>query len=219
MSNRGVQFVAVIAAGLLASGAAGLAIASEAATDSTSADTTSAAAAPAKAPSVHQYVGVKKCKLCHNAEKTGAQFKKWSETKHAKAFATLGGSLAKSIAQKKGIADPQTSAACLKCHQTGYGEPANHFAATYVATDGVQCEACHGAGSDYIKRSVMEGITNGTLKPEDYGLVMPTKERCVVCHNNESPTFVEMNFASDSTKIAHANPQGHKHGGDEAAPK
>jgi uncharacterized membrane protein len=170
----------------------------------------SAAAAPATA--VHQYVGVKKCKMCHSSEKGGAQYGKWLASKHAKAYGTLAGDIAKGIAKKRGIADPQKSADCLQCHVTGYGEPADHFAATYVAADGVQCESCHGAGKDYIASKTMKGITAGTLKGADYGLVLPTKDRCVQCHNVKSPTFVEMNFASDSTKIAHPIPPGYKSG-------
>jgi cytochrome c554/c'-like protein len=223
---RGIGLAGVVAAGVVTMAGWGVAVAEDAPADTTSAApaaTTSpapaaaaspapAAAASQAAPATHQYVGVKKCKACHNSEKGGAQFKKWSETKHAKAYETLAGPLAKSIAMKKGIADPQTAAACLQCHQTGHGEPANRFAATFVATDGVQCESCHGAGADYMKKKTMEGIANGTLKGEDYGLMIPSKERCVLCHNEQSPTFVEMNFASDSTKIAHPDPRHAKDG-------
>ena len=35
------------------------------------------------------FVGAEKCKMCHNSPAKGAQFTKWSESKHAKAFATL----------------------------------------------------------------------------------------------------------------------------------
>jgi hypothetical protein len=174
---------------------------------------TAQAQAPAKA--VHQYVGVKKCKLCHVSEKGGAQYKKWSESRHAKAYEALAGDLAKGIAAKRGIADPQKAGECLQCHLTGYGEPAEHFAASFVETDGVQCESCHGAGKDYAPNKIMQGITDGTLKGEDYGLVIPSRERCIQCHNEKSPTFVEMNFASDSTKIAHPIPPGYKRGGGE----
>jgi cytochrome c554/c'-like protein len=169
-----------------------------------------APAAAAKAP--HQYVGAKKCKMCHNAEKGGAQFKIWSESKHAQAYLTLAGDKAKEIAKAKGIEDPQKSEQCLECHQTGFGEPADHFAATFVATDGVQCETCHGAGKDYIKMKTMKGLRDGSLKADEYGLVMPTKETCVKCHNEKSPSFKSFDWAADSTKIAHGIPKGYTRG-------
>ena len=34
-----------------------------------------------------KYEGAKQCKMCHNSAAKGAQFKKWSEASHAKAFA------------------------------------------------------------------------------------------------------------------------------------
>lgn len=171
------------------------------------------------APKEHNYVGVKKCKTCHNSEKGGAQFLKWSESKHSKAFATLATPKALEIAKAKGIADPQKSDECLKCHVTGHGKPAGRFAATFVAADGVGCESCHGAGADYMKMKTMQGIRDKSLKADDYGLVMPTKEVCVDCHNDKSPTFKEFKWAADSTKIAHGIPPGYKRGAAAAAEK
>ena len=221
MNVRGMRFTGLLGACLLFMGVWGVAAAdvpqaAPATTDSaTAAKTTAgseAAKAPATATAVHQYVGVKKCKLCHVSEKGGAQYRKWAESRHAKAYEALASDFAKGIAKKKGIEDPQKSGECLRCHLTGYGEPSDHFAASFVATDGVQCESCHGAGKDYIATKTMQGITDGTLKGADYGLVLPTKDRCILCHNVDSPTFVEMNFASDSTKIAHPIPPGYKRG-------
>lgn len=175
------------------------------------------AGAQEAAPKDHNYVGVKKCKTCHNQEKGGAQFLKWSESKHAKAFATLATPKALEIAKAKGIADPQKSDDCLKCHVTGHGKPAARFAASFADTNGVGCETCHGAGADYMKMKTMQGIRDKTLKAEDYGLVMPTKELCVECHNDKSPTFKEFNWKADSTKIAHGIPAGYKRGAAAAA--
>ncbi len=215
MRLRGMGFAAMVGAGVLTTALWGIAAAAEPAPpDSAKAAsaTTDSTKANAPATAVHQYVGVKKCKMCHTSEKGGAQYPKWLASKHAKAYESLAGALAKSIAKKRDIADPQKSAECLQCHVTGYGEPADHFAATYVAADGVQCESCHGAGKDYVASKTMQGITDGTLKGADYGLVLPNQDRCIHCHNTKSPTFVEMNFASDSTKIAHPIPPGYKRG-------
>lgn len=202
MKRLGTTLAGAVCAGVLALGFWGVA----------SAEETAAAAAPAKA--THQYVGAKKCKMCHNAEKGGAQFTKWSESKHAKALETLAGEDAKKIATEKGIADPTKAAECLSCHQTGYGEPAEHFAASFVGAEtAVGCESCHGAGADYIKMKTMAGIRDKSLKAEDFGLVMPTKETCEKCHNDKSPTFKSFDFAEYSKKIEHKIPEGYKRGG------
>lgn len=219
MRRRGMRFAAIISAGVVTMAMWGIAAPVTLRAEPAPADSATAVQAPtdstaakASATVVHQYVGVKKCKTCHVSEKGGAQYRKWLESKHAKAYETLGGDMAKGIAKKRGIADPQKSGECLQCHVTGYGEPADHFAASFVATDGVQCESCHGAGKGYMASKTMKGITDGTLKGSDYGLVIPSQDRCVQCHNEKSPTFVEMNFAADSTKIAHPIPPGYKRG-------
>ena len=141
----------------------------------------------------HQYAGVSKCKMCHSSESKGNQYKIWKESSHAKAYESLATDAAKKAAEKKGLTtDPQKSPECLKCHVTVSGSEA----------DGVQCESCHGAGSDYISLSTMKD----KQKAIEAGLVMPTKEVCVKCHNPESPNYVEFNFDEFYKKIAHPRP-------------
>jgi hypothetical protein len=164
------------------------------------------------------YVGVKRCKTCHNLEKGGAQYTKWTESKHSKAFETLATPKALEIAKAKGIADPQKSEECLSCHVTGGGEPADHFKESFVAADGVQCETCHGAGSNYLKKSVMEGIRGKTMKADDYGLTMPTEKTCAKCHNEKATGGKFVDWKADSSKIAHAIPAGFKRGEAAAEP-
>jgi RecJ-like exonuclease len=151
----------------------------------------------------HKYIGAEKCKLCHSTEKIGAQFKIWEASKHAQAYADLASDTAKAVAKARGIDDPQKAPQCLKCHETGYGQPGSMFEATFNPQDGIQCESCHGPGSDYWKMSTMKGIHEKTVKAEDVGLIMPTKELCVTCHNQESPFYHGFDFSADSAKIAH----------------
>ena len=47
--------------------------------------------------------------------------------------------------------------------------------------DGVQCEACHGAGGDFKKMSIMKDVEAAKAK----GLVIPTQETCNGCHTGE----------------------------------
>lgn len=155
-----------------------------------------------------KYVGAKQCKMCHNSAKKGAQFKKWSEASHAKAYATLASEESKKIAKEKGIDDPQKSDACLKCHLTGHGLPASSFGPKFkIEEEGVGCEACHGMGSDYKKMKVMKDIHAGKVKGETLGMVKPTEEVCKTCHNPESPTYKEFKFAEAWKKIDHSMPK------------
>lgn len=154
-----------------------------------------------------QYIGVKKCKMCHNSKKSGAQYKIWAATPHAKAYETLASEEAKAIGKKMGIDDPQKSDKCLSCHVTGYGKDKAMFATSFKMEDGVQCEACHGPGSLYKSMKVMKDLYAGKLKPADYSLVMPTEKDCITCHNEKSPTFKGFDFKTYFAKIAHPVPK------------
>jgi len=159
------------------------------------------------AQSKSKFVGANACKACHLLPKSGAAFKIWQGSAHANAFATLATPAAKEIAQKKGIADPQKDQACLKCHDTAAGVAAAQLAPTFKAGEGVGCESCHGAGSEYKTMSVMKDIDAGKVKGETVGLVKGDEKLCVKCHNSESPTFKGFNYAEYSKKIAHPTPK------------
>ncbi len=151
----------------------------------------------------HKYVGVKKCSMCHKTEAKGNQFGQWQASKHAKAFATLASEKALAIGKEKGLAKPpQESPECLKCHVTGHGKGAELFDAAFVKADGVQCESCHGPGSDYINMKVMKDRAVSVAA----GLVIPDEKTCTVCHNAESPTFAGFDFKKQKALIAHPNP-------------
>jgi predicted CXXCH cytochrome family protein len=79
------------------------------------------------------YVGWKKCAPCHSAIKDS-----WQNTRHAKAIESL----------KK--SKQETLPACVKCHVTGYEKDGGFI--DYELTPemaGVQCEVCHGPGSQH----------------------------------------------------------------------
>ena len=69
-----------------------------------------------------KYIGAKKCKTCHNSDKNGAQYKKWSGEKHSKAYEALKSESAKAKAKAAGVEDPLTSEKCLSCHTTAAGK-------------------------------------------------------------------------------------------------
>ncbi len=155
-----------------------------------------------------KYVGVAKCKMCHKGEKNGNIFEKWQSDKHSQAYATLASDYSKQVAAKVGVkGDPQQAPQCLECHVTGYHAPAEQKDVSLTLEEGVSCEACHGPGSEYKSMKVMKEITAGTAKGADFGLIQPTNEVCVKCHNTKSPTYKEFKFAEAVKVIAHPLPK------------
>jgi hypothetical protein len=173
-----------------------------------------AATKTSKAP-VPSYIGATKCKACHMAPAKGNQWKNWTESQHAKAFATLGTAEALAAAQKLGIATaPQETPKCLACHVTGYSAPAEQKQATYKADEGVTCEACHGPGSEYKDLKVMQDQAAAVAK----GLIVPNEKTCTKCHNADSPTFKGFTYAEMVKKVSHPNPLAKKAAETTAAP-
>ncbi len=150
----------------------------------------------------HTYIGVKKCSMCHKSKAKGNQFASWEASAHAKAFETLKSEKALEYGKERGIEVPHEADACLKCHVTGHGEPAELFGDGFVAEQGVQCESCHGPGGDYNKMSIMKDREASIAA----GLIIPTEETCVRCHNEESPGFAGFDYEEYLAKITHPNP-------------
>ncbi len=160
--------------------------------------------AAAEGAAVHKYIGAEKCALCHKSEAKGNQYGKWLTTAHAKAWATLASPKALEIAKKKGITTPpQQTDACVKCHVAGFGQPAAMFDASFKKELGVQCEVCHGPGSDYKGISVMKDKTAAIAA----GLLVPDESTCKKCHNAESPTFTTFDYKAMYAKITHPRPK------------
>jgi hypothetical protein len=170
-----------------------------------------------------EYVGVNNCKMCHKTEEKGNQFGIWSETKHATALETLMGDEALKIAEERGLeALPSESAECLPCHTTGYGQGGYEVLSTDFVADeankkavkknnalaSVSCEVCHGAGKNYKSKKIMTGIFDGSISADSVGLVMPSEETCLGCHNDKSPAFSGFDYEALSAKIAHPYPEG-----------
>lgn len=99
------------------------------------------------------FVGAGKCKMCHKL-----QYDSWTATPHARATESA-------KASKQWRFEP----ACLACHATNRDE----------ALAGVQCEACHGPGSDYQFNQVMKDRQKAVAA----GLVIPTQATCDGCHD------------------------------------
>lgn len=151
---------------------------------------------PSTAPGP-KYVGAYACGSCHQGPKMGYQLSLWQLSPHARAYAVLSTPAAAELAKKRGITgDPQLAPACLKCHVTG-GGPGAAVAKTYDLMEGVGCESCHGAGSEYMPETVMRdraGAARAGLRPV-------TEKTCNGCH--ASAHGKPFSFVTAKLKIAH----------------
>ncbi len=145
------------------------------------------------------FVGVDRCGRCHGSKATGQQVQSWRTSAHAKAWETLGTDRAREVAAKFGIAEPQDSQSCLRCHTTGAGEAKERLAEGFKRQDGVQCESCHGAGADYGK---IEHMIDDA-KARAAGLIDPGPPVCKRCHNADSPTFTGFDYKTALERIRH----------------
>lgn len=132
----------------------------------------------------HQYIGANKCKICH--KKSGV-YESWEATPHATAWENL-----PEAEQKK--------QELRQFYTTGTTEKGELLT-------GVQCEACHGPGSDYKKKSIMEDREKAVAN----GLIIPTKETCMTCHNEKAPAKLatvakDFDMAKAMAKAVHILP-------------
>ena len=106
------------------------------------------------------YIGAEKCKMCHNSVAYNKLWDSWKASKHANALQAA-----------KASTQPKYDAACLTCHATNNDE----------TLAGVQCEACHGPGSDYKLPAVMKDRAKAIAN----GLIVPDQKTCDTCHDGK----------------------------------
>jgi hypothetical protein len=157
----------------------------------------------------NKYVGTKMCGMCHKSDKQGKQLDIWQKSKHAEAFKTLTTAKANEIAKAKGLKKPAAeSPECLECHTIGKTVDASLFEKGFDMKEGVQCESCHGAGSQYKTITLMKdkpkAVAAGLLIYKDDAEI---QKFCKTCHNEKSPMYKEFKFAEYWAKIKHAVPK------------
>jgi YVTN family beta-propeller protein len=144
-----------------------------------------------------RYVGASACGSCHQGPKMGYQLSLWRMSPHARAYAALSTPQAAEIAKAMGVAEnPQLATACLKCHVTG-GGPGAAVTKTYDLMEGVGCESCHGAGSEYGPEKVMRD----RVAARKAGLRPVTPRTCAECHAKAHGK--PFDFAAARARIAH----------------
>jgi YVTN family beta-propeller protein len=160
------------------------------------------------------YVGVQVCATCHQGKGMGHQFSKWLASKHASAYAVLSKPEAKKIAELSGIPqEPQESPLCLGCHATGAHVEEWEKDETFFFQDGVQCEKCHGPGSEYMDAAIMMD----RQAAEKAGLMMPTVNDCMGCHQVKGSHVAvhklpKLDIEKAMSDIAHPTPKNFKIG-------
>ena len=162
------------------------------------------------------YIGARACAQCHESAGMGHQYSKWMTTKHAQAWATLARPESAEISRISGLREPpQKSPVCLGCHAVAADTESWERDEGFHVEDGMQCEGCHGPGSEYANEATMRDI-NAAMKA---GLRMPNERRCMVCHI-EKGTHTQVlksepfDYAKFHGRIAHPKPEtGSKTGG------
>jgi hypothetical protein len=157
-----------------------------------------------------KYVGVADCGRCHKKELIGDQLGVWKKGPHAKAMQALKSDEAKKIATERGLTvAPDQSDDCVRCHATAHGlEKAQIFKKPLAISDGVQCESCHGPGSEYRKKKIMsdheKAMAAGMWDPGE------NEKVCTTCHNKDSPTWDAakgFDFEAAKKEIEHPIPE------------
>lgn len=129
----------------------------------------------------YHYVGNAKCRLCHRDFFLGRK-----EDVHEQALRHL-------------VADGhEQEGRCLNCHSTGYGVPSGFVSLNETPRlANVQCEGCHGPGSEHMRRNARGGFLAGTDQPE------VLKQMCLACHNERwDRAFDDFQASYDSYKTA-----------------
>ncbi len=118
------------------------------------------------------FAGAQACRACH-----APIFEQWKGTRHAHAFEVL-------TSQKR-----EFDRDCTPCHTTGFFKQGGFINASATPhLSGVQCEACHGNGSEHAKTP---SVKTDTI----------AKSTCRSCHTAEQTP--EFDFATFWSRIDH----------------
>ena len=146
-----------------------------------------------------EYVGSRQCKFCHNKPHNGEQYTVWKSNRHSKAFETLFSREALKFARSRGLRTPPSeSAACLKCHVTGYDVETQTYLEKLAKEDGVQCESCHGPGSAHMADGKILRVNKDAVVDLSANIILAESSICVTCHNPESPPWDPEKFTLEN---------------------
>jgi hypothetical protein len=153
------------------------------------------------------FTGSARCATCHSSQNAGRQVAIWRNSAHADAFNALESDSARQYLRSHG----DSLASCLSCHTT-LGRYALADAERPLATEGVGCERCHGAGSRYAFYDVMRERTAFTAN----GGAAGSLDDCYQCHAADPAKaerhcpFQTAPFVADSAWLAIRHPVGQR---------
>ena len=130
----------------------------------------------------HEYVGVKKCVTCHKSKTQGEQKAIWEKSSHSNTFKQLSSKEGLAKAKTLGVEDPTKSDKCLSCHAPEFDKK-DLFQKNFNIDEGVQCESCHGPGSEYKSKKIMKDRDTAIAN----GLLVPDEKTCLNCHKKDNP--------------------------------
>ena len=184
MKSRLAILVMFLALGFLAAGLIGCSTTSTTAASSGVTD-------PSHPPSARDlsastYVGVDTCKTCH-----GSKYTEWKNSKHANVHSIRATSMA---------------GGCGFCHATGYKQTGGYAITDTYTKEGdttgswmytVQCEACHGPGSQHVAKAQSDITSTEAIKL----LINKTpsaEATCGRCHRGRPFVIKDANGRYDS---------------------
>ena len=149
-----------------------------------------------------KHLGVKSCSgdNCHGAVKPAEhsavkqnEYLIWSQEtdpykvdKHHRAYAALKEERGVRIAHNLGLPDAVTAEICLNCHADNV--PEEKRGPRFDISDGVGCEACHGAAEDWLGVHLSGAGHQANLDAGLYPTEKPVQraEKCLSCHFGET---------------------------------
>jgi hypothetical protein len=120
--------------------------------------------------------------MCHKSEKQGKQKDIWENSNHSKTYTQLSSKEGMAKAKVLGVEDPTKDAKCLSCHAPEFDKK-ELWQKNFKLEDGVQCETCHGPGSEYKSKKIMEDREQAIAN----GMLVPDEKSCLTCHKKDNP--------------------------------
>ncbi len=114
----------------------------------------------------------------------------WSQKdKHAQAYAVLSNDRSKRIAKNLGLADATKAPLCLDCHADNVAP--ERRGPQFELSDGVGCEACHGAAQSWLGTHLSGYNHNANIAAGLYPTDQPTARAaiCMSCHVGDHQRF------------------------------
>jgi len=129
------------------------------------------------------YVGRDVCLSCHGDHGEAAACRQKAEPGHRQAHRALSRPEAEHIAYVSGVGGPPgENLVCLGCHATGTEAGPRWTRPTFRLSDGVQCEACHRAGSLHVDAHRNGAGDAPAAALPALGDEQAKREACIVCH-------------------------------------